>query len=97
MKLQIVSTRDPSFTYAVYSQHIKSGKFYIERLQGDAVLLHITELQDQDAGEYECEVPTTENGFVVTYSAKMHLSGMRGNGLPMLSIFKNPFKCYHLL
>ncbi|KAJ6633890.1 hypothetical protein lerEdw1_014277 [Lerista edwardsae] len=74
MKLQIVSTRDTSFTYAVYSQHVKSGKFYIERLQGDAVLLHIKKLQDQDAGEYECEVPTTENGFVVTYSAKMDLS-----------------------
>ncbi|KFV52718.1 Immunoglobulin superfamily member 2, partial [Gavia stellata] len=48
-EVQIVSTVDPSFPYAVYTQRVRSRGIYVERVQGDAVLLHITELQDRDA------------------------------------------------
>lgn len=74
MKLQIISTNDPSFTYAAYSQQVRSRKFYIERIQGDSVLLHITELQDHDTGEYECVTPNTDGHYLGSYSAKMNLS-----------------------
>uniref|UniRef100_A0A8B9I035 Ig-like domain-containing protein n=1 Tax=Anser brachyrhynchus TaxID=132585 RepID=A0A8B9I035_9AVES len=73
-EVQIVSTADPSFPYAVYAQRVHSREIYVERVQGDAVLLHIKELQDQDAGEYECHTPNTDERYFGSYSAKMNLS-----------------------
>ncbi|NXA89391.1 IGSF2 protein, partial [Melanocharis versteri] len=73
-EVQIVSTVDPSFPYAIYTQRVRSRGIFVERLQGDAVLLHITELQDRDAGEYECHTPNTDERYFGSYSAKMNLS-----------------------
>ncbi|XP_040438892.1 immunoglobulin superfamily member 3 isoform X2 [Falco naumanni] len=72
-EVQIVSTIDPSFPYAIYTQRVHSRGIYVERVQGDAVLLHITELQDRDAGEYECHTPNTDERYFGSYSAKMNL------------------------
>ncbi|XP_075372244.1 immunoglobulin superfamily member 3 isoform X2 [Mycteria americana] len=72
-EVQIVSTVDPSFPYAIYTQRVRSRGIYVERVQGDAVLLHITELQDRDAGEYECHTPNTDERYFGSYSAKMNL------------------------
>ncbi|XP_009863658.1 PREDICTED: immunoglobulin superfamily member 2 [Apaloderma vittatum] len=73
-EVQIVSTVDPSFPYAIYTQRVRSRGIYVERVQGDAVLLHITELQDRDAGEYECHTPNTDETYFGSYSAKTNLS-----------------------
>ncbi|KAM6319811.1 immunoglobulin superfamily member 2 [Podargus strigoides] len=73
-EVQIVSTVDPSFPYASYTQRVRSRGIYVERVQGDAVLLHITELQDRDAGEYECHTPNTDERYFGSYSAKTNLS-----------------------
>ncbi|KAM6145877.1 immunoglobulin superfamily member 2 [Phoenicopterus ruber ruber] len=73
-EVQIVSTVDPSFPYAIYTQRVHSRGIYVERVQGDAVLLHITELQDRDAGEYECHTPNTDERYFGSYSAKTNLS-----------------------
>ncbi|NXB29081.1 IGSF2 protein, partial [Eulacestoma nigropectus] len=73
-EVQIVSTVDPSFPYAIYTQRVRSRGIFVERLQGDAVLLHITELQDRDAGEYECHTPNTDERYFGSYSAKTNLS-----------------------
>ncbi|NXK20044.1 IGSF2 protein, partial [Arenaria interpres] len=73
-EVQIVSTVDPSFPYAIYTQRVRSRGIYVERVQGDAVLLHITELQKQDAGEYECHTPNTDERYFGSYSAKTNLS-----------------------
>ncbi|XP_068881283.1 immunoglobulin superfamily member 3 isoform X2 [Aphelocoma coerulescens] len=72
-EVQIVSTVDPSFPYAIYTQRVRSRGIFVERLQGDAVLLHITELQERDAGEYECHTPNTDERYFGSYSAKMNL------------------------
>ncbi|XP_053923933.1 immunoglobulin superfamily member 3 isoform X1 [Cuculus canorus] len=72
-EVQIVSTVDSSFPYAIYTQRVRSRGIYVERVQGDAVLLHITELQDRDAGEYECHTPNTDERYFGSYSAKMNL------------------------
>ncbi|NXP49329.1 IGSF2 protein, partial [Heliornis fulica] len=72
-EVQIVSTIDPSFPYAVYTQRVHSRGIYVERVQGDAVLLHITDLQDRDAGEYECHTPNTDEKYFGSYSAKTKL------------------------
>ncbi|KFO14001.1 Immunoglobulin superfamily member 2, partial [Balearica regulorum gibbericeps] len=73
-EVQIVSTIDPSFPYAIYTQRVHSRGIYVERVQGDAVLLHITELQDRDAGVYECHTPNTDESYFGSYSAKTNLS-----------------------
>ncbi|NXO33926.1 IGSF2 protein, partial [Locustella ochotensis] len=73
-EVQIVSTVDPSFPYAIYAQRVRGRGIFVERLQGDAVLLHITELQERDAGQYECHTPNTDQGYLGSYSAKTNLS-----------------------
>ncbi|XP_043394362.1 immunoglobulin superfamily member 2 isoform X3 [Chelonia mydas] len=73
-EVQIISTMDPSFPYAIYTQRVRSGEIYVERVQGDSALLHIRELQDRDAGEYECHTPNTDERYFGSYSAKMNLS-----------------------
>ncbi|XP_064008272.1 immunoglobulin superfamily member 2 [Pogoniulus pusillus] len=73
-EVQIVSTVDPSFPYAIYTQRVRSRGIYVERVQGDAVLLHIAELQDRDAGQYECHTPNTDQRYFGSYSAKTNLS-----------------------
>uniref|UniRef100_F7ASL1 Immunoglobulin superfamily member 3 n=1 Tax=Monodelphis domestica TaxID=13616 RepID=F7ASL1_MONDO len=72
-EVQIVSTIDPSFPYAIYTQRVRTGKIYVERIQGNSALLHITELQARDAGEYECHTPNTDERYFGSYSAKMNL------------------------
>ncbi|NXL78016.1 IGSF2 protein, partial [Leptocoma aspasia] len=73
-EVQIVSTVDPSFPYAIYTQRVRGRGIFVERLQGDHVLLHITELQERDAGQYECHTPNTDERYFGSYSAKTNLS-----------------------
>uniref|UniRef100_H0ZTH0 Ig-like domain-containing protein n=1 Tax=Taeniopygia guttata TaxID=59729 RepID=H0ZTH0_TAEGU len=73
-EVQIVSTVDPSFPYAIYTQRVRGRGIFVERLQGDAVLLHITELQDRDAGQYECHTPNTDERYFGSYSARTNLT-----------------------
>lgn len=72
-EVQIVSTVDSSFPYAIYTQRVRGGKIYVERIQGNSALLHITDLQARDAGEYECHTPNTDERYFGSYSAKMNL------------------------
>lgn len=74
-EVQIISTKDASFSYAVYAQRVKSKEIYVERLRGNSVLLHITKLQMKDAGEYECHTPNTDGKYFGSYSAKTNLTG----------------------
>lgn len=72
-EVQIVSTVDSSFPYAIYTQRVRSGKIYVERIQENSTLLHITDLQARDAGEYECYTPNTDTRYFGSYSAKTNL------------------------
>ncbi|KAM4689977.1 immunoglobulin superfamily member 3-like [Rhinophrynus dorsalis] len=72
-EVQVVSTKDSAFSYAIYSQRVRSGDIYIERVEGDHVLLHIRQLQERDTGEYECHTPNTDPTYHGSYSAKMNL------------------------
>ncbi|XP_039215706.1 immunoglobulin superfamily member 2 [Crotalus tigris] len=73
-EMQIISTRDSGFSYALYSKRVKSGEIYIEKIKEDSVLLHITDLKENDAGVYECHTPNTEGVYLGTYNAKTNLS-----------------------
>ncbi|XP_031753090.1 immunoglobulin superfamily member 3-like, partial [Xenopus tropicalis] len=72
-EIQIVSTQNPSFAYALYQPRVRSGGIYVERVSGDRALLHIRQLQDQDTGEYECHTPNTDPSYHGSYSAKVNL------------------------
>uniref|UniRef100_A0A2K6F603 Immunoglobulin superfamily member 2 n=1 Tax=Propithecus coquereli TaxID=379532 RepID=A0A2K6F603_PROCO len=72
-EVQIVSTKDADFSYAMYAQRVRNGEIYVERVQGNSVLLHISELQMKDAGEYECHTPNTDGKYYGSYSAKTKL------------------------
>ncbi|XP_006874866.1 PREDICTED: immunoglobulin superfamily member 3-like isoform X2 [Chrysochloris asiatica] len=72
-EVQIISTMDSSFPYAIYTQRVRSRKIYVERVQGHSALLHITDLQARDVGEYECHTPNTDERYFGSYSAKMNL------------------------
>ncbi|XP_077149699.1 immunoglobulin superfamily member 3-like [Ranitomeya variabilis] len=72
-EVQIVSTKDPGFSYAIYSSRVSRGDISIERLAGDHTVLHIRQLQERDAGEYECHTPNTDPQFYGSYSAKVNL------------------------
>lgn len=73
--IQIISTKDAGFSYTTYAQRVQSKEIYVERLQGDSVLLHISKLQMKDAGEYECDTPNTDEKYFGSYSAKTNLTG----------------------
>ncbi|XP_023617011.1 immunoglobulin superfamily member 2 [Myotis lucifugus] len=73
-EIQIVSTKDADFTYAAYAQRVRSRDVYVERLQGNSVLLHISKLQVKDSGEYECHTPNTDGKYYGSYSAKTTLT-----------------------
>ncbi|XP_004714922.1 immunoglobulin superfamily member 2 isoform X2 [Echinops telfairi] len=73
-EVQIVSTKDDSFSYALYAQRVRSREIYVERVQGNSVVLHIANLQMKDAGEYECHTPSTDETYFGSYSAKTTLT-----------------------
>jgi immunoglobulin superfamily protein 2/3 len=74
-EVQIVSTRDAGFSYTVYAQRVRSRDIYVERVQGNSVLFHISKLQMKDAGEYECHTPNTDSKYHGSYSARVNLTG----------------------
>ncbi|ELV14146.1 Immunoglobulin superfamily member 2 [Tupaia chinensis] len=57
----------------MYAQRVRSKGIYVERIQGNAVLFHIAELQMKDTGEYECHTPSTDEKYYGSYSAKTNL------------------------
>lgn len=73
--VQIISTKDATFTYAVYAQRVRNKEIDIQRVQGNSVFLHISKLQMKDSGEYECDTPNTDGKYYGSYSAKTHLTG----------------------
>ncbi|XP_004854182.1 immunoglobulin superfamily member 2 [Heterocephalus glaber] len=73
-EIQIISTKDAAFSYAVYAQRVRSRDIYIDRVQGNSVFLHISKLQMKDAGEYECHTLNTDEKYYGSYSAKTNLT-----------------------
>ncbi|KAM4662433.1 immunoglobulin superfamily member 8 isoform 2-T2 [Discoglossus pictus] len=73
ISISIVSTKDPSFTYAVFAARVKSGDVYIHRVSGDSAELRIKRLRPDDGGVYECYTPTTDAQYKGSYSDKVIL------------------------
>ncbi|XP_075464278.1 GTP-binding protein Rit1 isoform X2 [Ascaphus truei] len=71
--INLVSTKDPTFPYAVYKARVDSGDVYVHRASGDHAELHIKRLRPDDAGVYECYTPTTDANYYGSYSDKILL------------------------
>ncbi|KAM4013850.1 immunoglobulin superfamily member 8 [Anomaloglossus baeobatrachus] len=71
ISIAIASTKDPDFSYAVFSPRVSSGDISIHRVSGDSVELRIQRLRSEDAGIYECYTPTTDARYFGSYSDKI--------------------------
>lgn len=69
-EINIISTSDPDFAFAIYGMRVRNGDITLERLSATSALFHIKVLQDKDEGEYECSSPNSEDVYHGMYSAK---------------------------
>lgn len=74
-EINIISTSDQYFGYAMYASRVRSKEINVKRVSPNSVLFEITSLQKKDEGEYECTVINSESVYVGTYSAKTTVKG----------------------
>uniref|UniRef100_A0A8C6NAM5 Uncharacterized protein n=1 Tax=Melopsittacus undulatus TaxID=13146 RepID=A0A8C6NAM5_MELUD len=70
-EVQIVSTVDPSFPYAIYTQRVRSRGIYVERVQGGTILLHITDLDRRHSASMAPQVLTSTEGDVIELTCEV--------------------------
>ncbi|XP_056244433.1 immunoglobulin superfamily member 3-like [Seriola aureovittata] len=70
IEINIISTSDQNFAYAMYTQRVKSSEITLKHLSSNSVLFEIRSLQKSDEGEYDCSVINSESVYQGTYSAK---------------------------
>ncbi|XP_077435563.1 immunoglobulin superfamily member 3-like isoform X2 [Vanacampus margaritifer] len=66
MVLNIISTEDPGFSYAVYQ--VRGSDIALTHVSSNSVLFEIKSLQKDDEGEYDCAVINPEYIYDGTYS-----------------------------
>lgn len=74
-EIRIVSTAQPNYAYALYSQRVNNKEIYVERLTRDSAMLHITKVLAKDQGLFECYTPNTDGRYLGSYSARTNLTG----------------------
>ncbi|XP_077096165.1 immunoglobulin superfamily member 2-like isoform X1 [Siphateles boraxobius] len=72
--INIISTKEQDFAYAMYSNRIREKEIEIERLSGSSVLLRIKTLLEGDAGDIFCQTPNTDGGYLGSYEAQSKLN-----------------------
>ncbi|TRY91688.1 hypothetical protein DNTS_003337 [Danionella cerebrum] len=72
-ELNMISTKDPHFPYAVFSSRVRAKEIEIERLSGSSALLRIKRLEKKDEGEIFCHTPNTDARLWGNYSAETTL------------------------
>ncbi|XP_056410328.1 immunoglobulin superfamily member 3-like isoform X2 [Hyla sarda] len=74
-RLQIVSSVDQDFSYAVYRDRVTVRReIYLEKVRRDASRLHLLRLQARDTGDYECYAPNTPHTYYGGHSANVRLT-----------------------
>ncbi|KAM6934217.1 immunoglobulin superfamily member 3 [Xenentodon cancila] len=73
-EIRIVSTAQSNYAYAVYAQRVNSKEIFVERLSRDSAVLHITKVQANDQGLFECYTPNTDGRYLGIYSARTNLT-----------------------
>ncbi|KAI5621332.1 hypothetical protein C0J50_19267 [Silurus asotus] len=73
IQIQIISTNDKNYAYAMYSQRVREKSINIERLSDTSVLFHIMSPKAEDSGKYECFTPNAGTTYHGSYSAETTL------------------------
>lgn len=74
-QIQIISTRDPNYAYAVYSKRVSENDILIERLSWTSVRFHIKSVKEDDSGKFDCHTPNTYSTYFGTYNAETTMNG----------------------
>ncbi|XP_045909304.1 immunoglobulin superfamily member 2-like isoform X3 [Micropterus dolomieu] len=69
-EINIISTSDQSFSFAMYSSRVRTGEITLKHVSSNSVVFEIQSLEKHDEGEYECSVINTEQIYNGIYSAK---------------------------
>ncbi|KAM8855334.1 immunoglobulin superfamily member 3-like [Spinachia spinachia] len=72
-EINIISTKDPSFGYAVYTKRVRSNEITLTHVTSNSVVFGIRSLEKGDEGEYHCSVINSESAYDGIYSAKTAL------------------------
>ncbi|XP_062391062.1 immunoglobulin superfamily member 3-like [Sardina pilchardus] len=72
-EIQIISTEDEGFAYAIFSSRVRNKDIWIERQSGSSVVFHINNALLEDTAEIECYSPNTYATRWGAYSAKTSL------------------------
>lgn len=75
VQIQIISTNDQNYAYAMFRNRVIEKNIVIERLSRTSVLFHIKSLEAEDSGKYECYTPNTGFSYFGSYSADTTLNG----------------------
>uniref|UniRef100_A0A672JQF3 Ig-like domain-containing protein n=1 Tax=Salarias fasciatus TaxID=181472 RepID=A0A672JQF3_SALFA len=54
LDINIISTNDRGFGFAIYQQRVRSGEIFITRVSPNSVIFEIQSLQRGDEGDYDC-------------------------------------------
>ncbi|XP_062287394.1 immunoglobulin superfamily member 3-like [Scomber scombrus] len=70
LQINIISTKDPDFGYAIYQSRVRSKDITVKRMSPNSVVFEIQNLQKNDEGDYECTAVNHEATYGGTYSVK---------------------------
>uniref|UniRef100_A0A8C4INX2 Ig-like domain-containing protein n=1 Tax=Dicentrarchus labrax TaxID=13489 RepID=A0A8C4INX2_DICLA len=70
IEINIISTTDQTFGYAMYSQRVRKKEITLTNMSSTSVIFKIDSLQKSDEGEFDCTAINSEDRFDGTYSAK---------------------------
>lgn len=73
--INIISTHDKSFSYAIYNQRVKNQEVTLTHVTPDSAVFKIQSLRKSDEGEFECYVKNPETVYDGTYNAKTTVRG----------------------
>lgn len=69
-ELNIISTGDVDFGFALYASRVKNGEITLKHVGENSVIFEIHRLQKDDEGEYDCAVVNPYSEYEGAYNAK---------------------------
>nr|XP_009302673.1 immunoglobulin superfamily member 2-like isoform X2 [Danio rerio] len=73
-EFNIISTKEPDFAFARFSDRVKQKEIEIERMTGSSALLRIKKAMMDDAGQIFCHTPSTDPRLFGVYEAETTLN-----------------------
>lgn len=80
--IQIISTFERNFPYAMYADRVRKKNIVIERTSTMSVVFHIKVLNMDDSGKYECYTSNKGGVYYGTYSDETTVTGNLFQYLP---------------